>query len=152
MTSRIKHGPQDLPPKGGYNPIQTSRVALRRIVTPVVASGLTVATSIIGGVGFFFNYRYARREQVELRSARLALVPMLLAERDREFLKQIRKNRDEEANLMANYPGWEVGTYFGEPVFKNEPEEKLIEPTFCEYITHSNLSDNNERVFRTLFM
>ncbi|CAG5096757.1 Similar to NDUFA13: NADH dehydrogenase [ubiquinone] 1 alpha subcomplex subunit 13 (Pongo pygmaeus) [Cotesia congregata] len=75
---------QDLPPKGGYNPIQTSRVALRRILTPAVASGLTIATTVVGGIGYFFNYRYARRDQVELRSAKLAIMPMLLAERDRE--------------------------------------------------------------------
>ncbi|XP_044596188.1 NADH dehydrogenase [ubiquinone] 1 alpha subcomplex subunit 13 isoform X2 [Cotesia glomerata] len=143
---------QDLPPKGGYNPIQTSRVALRRILTPAVASGLTIATTVVGGIGYFFNYRYARRDQVELRSAKLAIMPMLLAERDREFLKQVRKNRDEEARLMADYPGWVVGTYFGEPVFKNEPEDKFISPSYAEYNIHSSVNDHSERTFRTLVM
>lgn len=43
-----------------------------------------------------------------MRSARLAVYPMLLAERDREYLKQLRKNRDAEAELMKDVPGWEV--------------------------------------------
>lgn len=33
MASKHKSGPQDLPPKGGYNPIQTTRVAVRRIIS-----------------------------------------------------------------------------------------------------------------------
>lgn len=49
-----------------------------------------------------------RRQKIEMRSARIALHPLLLAERDREYLKQLRRNRDEEAKLMANVKGWEV--------------------------------------------
>lgn len=43
-----------------------------------------------------------------MRSGRHAILPMLLAERDREYLKQIRSNRDEESKLMANVEGWKV--------------------------------------------
>ena len=53
-----------------------------------------------------------------MRSARMALFPLLIAERDREFLKQLTRNRDEEEKLMADVPGWKVGTWYGEPVFK----------------------------------
>lgn len=43
-----------------------------------------------------------------MRSAKMAIYPMLLAERDREYLKQLRRNRDAEAELMRDVPGWEV--------------------------------------------
>ena len=55
---------------------------------------------------------------LEDASAVAALEPMLLAERDRELLKQLRKNRAAEAELMKDVPGWEVGTWFGQPVYR----------------------------------
>ena len=35
-------------------------------------------------------------QQIEMKSASLAIEPLMLAERDREFLKQLRRNRDAE--------------------------------------------------------
>merc|ERR1719347_1927732 len=58
------------------------------------------------------------QEKVELKSSDLALTPLMLAERDREFLKQCRRNRDAETELMANEEGWEVGTWYGHPIYK----------------------------------
>ena len=75
-------------------------------------------------------------QQTEYRSATLALTPLMLAERDREYLKQCRRfnissrnemiiiillktrNRDAEAKLMGNEEGWEVGTWYGHPIYK----------------------------------
>ena len=37
-----------------------------------------------------------------MKSASLAITPLMLAERDREFLKQLRKNRDAEEKLMKD--------------------------------------------------
>ena len=53
-----------------------------------------------------------------MKSASLAITPLMLAERDREFLKQLRKNRDAEEKLMADVEGWEVGTFYGHKVYK----------------------------------
>lgn len=64
------------------------------------------------------------------------------------FLKQLRKNRDEEAKLMEDYPGWVVGTYFGEPVYKGEPKDKLFEPSFHEFVAHCNPEESAERYMR----
>ena len=61
---------------------------------------------------------------IEDYSARRAIEPLLLAERDREFLRQVRKNRDKEADLMKDVAGWEVGTYFGTPVFRTLPKDQ----------------------------
>lgn len=49
-----------------------------------------------------------QKNEIEMRSAKMAIYPMLLAERDREYLKQLRRNRDAEAELMRDVPGWEV--------------------------------------------
>lgn len=58
---------------------------------------------------YYLNAKMVKREEIEMRSAENVMFPVLIAERDREFLKQLRRNRDEEAKLMANVPGWEVG-------------------------------------------
>lgn len=67
----------------------------------------------------------------------MVLQPLLIAERDREFLKQLNRNRAEEGRLMANVEGWEVGTWYGEPVFKTLPKDKLVEPMFKEFYVHA---------------
>lgn len=62
-------------------------------------------------VGLYVYYLTSKEiyhEEVEMRSGRFALAAMLQAERDREYLKQLRRNRDEEAKLMANVEGWKV--------------------------------------------
>lgn len=46
-----------------------------------------------------------------MQSASNAILPLLWAERDRAFLKQVRRNRDEESKLMANVKGWKVWIY-----------------------------------------
>lgn len=57
---------------------------------------------------YYINYKRIQRHEIEMRSSKMAIYPMLLAERDREFLRQIRRNRDAEAELMKDVPGWEV--------------------------------------------
>ncbi len=49
------------------------------------------------------------RERIEEASSRQAMEPILLAERDRDFLKELRKDRDWEKQLMSDVKGWEVG-------------------------------------------
>ena len=52
------------------------------------------------------------------------MAPLLLAERDRAYVKQVKKNRDAEEELMADVEGWETGTWFGQPVFHTVPDHK----------------------------
>lgn len=68
----------------------------------------------------------------------MALFPLLFAERDREYLKQTRINRDEEAELMKNVPGWVVGTWYGEPIFKTVSKEQLLEPRWIDHCAHAS--------------
>lgn len=67
---------------------------------------------------------------------------MLLAEKDREYLKQLRRNRDEERELMKNVEGWKVGTWYGEPIYKTgKPDDPLFQPTLYEYYIHAPYKD-----------
>lgn len=81
----------------------------------------------------------------------MVLYPLLLAERDREYLKQLNRNRDEEAKLMANVEGWEVGTWYGEPIFKTIPKDKLVDPSFDEFYVHSHYRDYAKRAHLKLW-
>lgn len=66
--------------------------------------GITTASIYV----YYLTCKEIHQEEVEMRSGRFALAAMLQAERDREYLKQLRRNRDEEAKLMANVEGWKV--------------------------------------------
>merc|ERR1719369_824870 len=91
-------------------------------------------------VGAWFykrGMRTWRTWQTEYKSATLALTPIMLAERDREFLKQCRRNRDAEDKLMADVEGWETGTWYGHKVFKTTGD-KFISPMFDEFYIHTN--------------
>ncbi|KAL1387524.1 hypothetical protein pipiens_012718, partial [Culex pipiens pipiens] len=94
---------------------------------------------------YYLNCRENHRNEVEMRGARNVIYALLLAERDREYLKQLRRNRDEEAALMKDVKGWEVGTWYGEPVFKTLPKDKLVDPTFEEFYVHSASKDRANR-------
>lgn len=95
-----------------------------------------VATYVVN-----LTYQKLKREEVEMRSSKLAVFPLLLAERDREFLKQVRRNRDEEARLMKNVPGWKVGTWYGEKIFKTKDDDYLNEGTWDELTAHASWWD-----------
>merc|ERR1712004_601183 len=81
-------------------------------------------------LGFFYYCKVWRPEikaiKTEANGFRLALQPLLLAERDRAFIKQLKANRDAEEELMADTEGWEVGTWFGQKVYKTVPDDKLF--------------------------
>ena len=54
---------------------------------------------------------------------RLVMEPVLLAERDREYLRQLRRNRDWEKELMKDVPGWVVGTWLGQKAFNSYADD-----------------------------
>ncbi|KOB74126.1 Cell death-regulatory protein GRIM19 [Operophtera brumata] len=132
---------QDLPPQGGYKPIP-----FKRIPAKTFFSGMTVGAIYL----YNLNYKAIKRDEIEMRSAKMAIYPMLLAERDREFLKQIRRNRDAETELMRDVPGWEVGTYYGERVYKLVPADKLVEPIFHEFNAHTDPHEWYQRTYLKL--
>ncbi|KAL1139813.1 hypothetical protein AAG570_006790 [Ranatra chinensis] len=132
---------QDLPPQGGYKPITFARIPAKSYF----GGGSLILTHLAITAGSLYlyalGYKRIERERIEKRSSMLAIMPLLQAERDREYLKQLRRNRDEEAKLMANVEGWEVGTYYGQPVYKTYDNDKLINPSPTEYFVHSSERD-----------
>eukprot|EP00088_Acartia_fossae_P022450 TRINITY_DN2364_c0_g1_i1.p1 TRINITY_DN2364_c0_g1~~TRINITY_DN2364_c0_g1_i1.p1 ORF type:complete len:153 (-),score=28.23 TRINITY_DN2364_c0_g1_i1:165-623(-) len=126
---------QDLPPKGGYAPINFRRIPARQVLNaPLIYGGLFA--SMAWGYYFYKKDRArASAELLELRSSDLAIEPLMLAERDREFLKQCRRNRDAEAELMKDVEGWEVGTWYGHKVYKTLGD-KWIDPEINDFYAH----------------
>lgn len=98
---------------------------------------------------FYLYYQNLKRitcDELEQTGASLALYPLLLAEQDREYLKQLRRNRDEERDLMKNVEGWKVGTWYGEPIYHlSKEDDALFRPTFAEYYVHASFSDYKRR-------
>ncbi|KAJ8926659.1 hypothetical protein NQ314_020962 [Rhamnusium bicolor] len=122
---------QDLPPPGGYK-----RWAL---------FGGYLAMTAGAGYLYYLNCKAVKITDLEIRSASLAIYPMLLAERDREYLKQLRRNRDEENELMRNVEGWKTGTWYGEPIYHTQDKNLLINPRFQEYYVHASYKDYTNR-------
>ncbi|XP_076039408.1 NADH dehydrogenase (ubiquinone) B16.6 subunit [Oratosquilla oratoria] len=138
---------QDMPPKGGYSPINFKRIPARSYFNGYqLFAGYAVITSVAAYL-YFRNLKRITREDVEMRSGSLALEPLLIAERDREFLKQVKRNRAEEEKLMSGVEGWEVGTYYGEPIYKTVDNNKFIDPVIQEYFAHGPSGTFARRAF-----
>merc|ERR1739844_525545 len=93
---------QDLPPKGGYAPFNYHRIPARKMYTaPLLFGGF-----ILWEIWAHWRYRRGRRllqaDETEERSTHFALEPLMLAERDRIFIKQLKQNRDYEEKLMKD--------------------------------------------------
>ncbi|KAF5278650.1 hypothetical protein FQA39_LY00692 [Lamprigera yunnana] len=147
MASAAQSCPiQDLPPEGGYKPINFQRNPARTVIS---APGMILGYFGITGIScflFYLNNKRIHRLDLERRSAEFAIKPLLMAERDREYLKQLRRNRDAERELMKNVEGWKVGTYYGEPIYKTLPDDSLIEPRIGEYYVHGSFKDFKRRI------
>ncbi|CAG9566307.1 unnamed protein product [Danaus chrysippus] len=138
---------QDLPPPGGYKPIPYKRLPAKQLFSGYTMFAGFLGITAVSSYLYYLTSKKITKQEIEMRSAKMAIYPMLLAERDREFLKQLRKNRDAEAELMRDVPGWEVGTYYGERVYKNLPPDTLVQPIFHEYYAHCNPTDWFQRAY-----
>jgi len=126
---------QDLPPKGGYEPFNYSRIPARKMYTAPLLFGGFILWEIFGHWKYKRGQRQIAAWDTEERSAQFALEPMLLAERDRLYVKRCKDNREWEADLMKGVEGWEVGTYFGVPLYKDVKNKYPITP-WEEYYVH----------------
>jgi NADH dehydrogenase (ubiquinone) 1 alpha subcomplex subunit 13 len=129
---------QELPPPSGYKPIQFERIPARKVIGSYATWAFVAASFVVGHSVWRLQNKKNIRLHMEYRGARYALRPMMVAERDRAYLKQLRINRDEEERLMANVPGWEVGTLYGKPIFKTRPADEWHDPTTTEYFIHNS--------------
>ncbi|XP_076299206.1 NADH dehydrogenase (ubiquinone) B16.6 subunit [Lasioglossum baleicum] len=151
MATAAKSGPQDMPPKGGYSPYQIERVPLRTVIGGRTGVAIFLTCTFGGLYLYGQTYKRIKIEELEMRSARHALQPMMEAERDRAILKHMRRLRDEEADLMKKFPGWEVGKFFSEPIFQTLQDDTFVEPTFEELTVHSNPEEYKAHVLRIFF-
>ncbi|XP_076103957.1 NADH dehydrogenase [ubiquinone] 1 alpha subcomplex subunit 13-like [Mytilus galloprovincialis] len=125
---------QDMPPPGGYKPIQYEKLM------PKQGNAFIKLAGLVGFTGFgVFSYYQTRKiwrlRRVEQNDARFAVEPLIAAERQRSTMMHWRKVRDEENELMKNVPHWKTGTLYGEPVFYNKLG-RWVEPNFAEYYAH----------------
>jgi len=128
---------QDLPPPGGYKPISYLRVPAKTYFSGVQMFVLFNVITFGSMYIWTFTRDKLKRLKTEDRSARLAMQPMLYAEKDRLYLKRLRKLREEEEELMKGVPGWVVGTYWGEPIYHTRPENEWHDIQAAEYMAHS---------------
>lgn len=98
--------------------------------------GIGFGVMVFGYWRLFKWNRERRRLQIEEFEARLALMPLMQAERDRRTLRIMRENLEEEAILMKDVPGWKVGESvyntdrwvmpLSEELFNLRPREELL--------------------------
>ena len=88
---------QDMPLEGGYAPVNFKRIPARTLI-----SGKWLFAGLVGyHIAGYTYYTLCKRPEVravktEANGFRLALQPLMLAERDRMFIQQCKKNRDAE--------------------------------------------------------
>ncbi|KAM9844492.1 NADH dehydrogenase [ubiquinone] 1 alpha subcomplex subunit 13 [Aulostomus maculatus] len=104
--SKVK---QDMPPPGGYAAFDYKRNLPKRGLSGYSMFGIGIGVMIFGYWRIFKWNRERRRLEIEELEARLALMPLLQAEKDRRVLRLLRENLEEEAILMKDVPGWKVG-------------------------------------------
>ncbi|KAK2163434.1 hypothetical protein LSH36_79g02039 [Paralvinella palmiformis] len=137
---------QDMPPPGGYSGIEWARRAPRRGFGGYATFGIYAGISVVGLTLHYFSLQNRKKDELEMREGRIAIHPLILAERQRMFLKQLRKNRDEENELMKSVPGWETGTLWGEPVYHNLVDRfPWVNPE--EYFAHASPKDMYDRIY-----
>ncbi|XP_030760897.1 NADH dehydrogenase [ubiquinone] 1 alpha subcomplex subunit 13 [Sitophilus oryzae] len=136
---------QDMPPQGGYKPISFKRVPPLSYFNGYAIFGIYIGVTAGSAFLYHLNVKAVARRELETKGASLAIYPLLLAERDRSYLKQLRRNREEEADLMKNVPGWKVGTWYGEPIYKTQKDDTWNDPSYYEYFVHAKYSDVAKR-------
>lgn len=136
---------QDLPPEGGYSSVNFKRVPLKPILSPKALAGAFAAVSVGAWYMYYLTDKQLLREEIEMRSCRNVMLPIVMAERDRLYLKELRRNRDEEAKLMENVPGWKVGTWYGEPIYKTLPKNAWVDPHYYEFYVHCDPKHADKR-------
>ncbi|XP_038073670.1 NADH dehydrogenase [ubiquinone] 1 alpha subcomplex subunit 13-like [Patiria miniata] len=106
MASTFK---QDMPPKGGYPPIDYKRVLPKRGMSGYMMFATCAA---VMGVGTFFFGRHNRQRRLWQREeyeSFIGIMPLLKAEDDRQKLKILKSNFEQEAIIMKDVPGWKAG-------------------------------------------
>ncbi|EPQ28255.1 uncharacterized protein PFL1_04082 [Pseudozyma flocculosa PF-1] len=100
---------QDLPPQGGYQPIR-----YKRNLPGKNPSGIAVFGAMFAICGYgFYKVGQGNLEQRELKRerawSRIHLIPMLMAEADRDAYRREQAQLAREKEIMKDVPDWEAG-------------------------------------------
>ncbi|CAH1797268.1 unnamed protein product [Owenia fusiformis] len=140
---------QEMPRSGGYQDIHWAhRSRPRRFgrYSGVVYFGSFLGLTGVAMWGFTGVFQKRRDFEVEMQDGRIAVAPLLLAEQQRMFLKQLRSNRDEEEELMKDVANWKVGHLYNEPVYHNL-SNVWIKPAIEEFYAHNKRQDMLNRAY-----
>jgi len=109
---------QDMPPPGGYKPFMFERTfPVVRAIGWKLVWGYLIAYLPIAIYNRRSQVAYTNRVWLEHHDLHLCLSPFMLAERDRNWLRFLRYQRNQESEIMKDVPGWKTGTWYGEPVY-----------------------------------
>ncbi|KAJ3975247.1 GRIM-19 [Lentinula raphanica] len=100
---------QDMPPPGGFEAVKYKRNLPFRGPGALVILGGVAAISAFG----FYRYGQGALEKRELQRekawSRIHLVPLLMAEGDRDAYRRQQAALAREKEIMKDVPGWEAG-------------------------------------------
>lgn len=100
---------QDLPPAGGFAPIKYKRNLPTKGPGGALIFGTVAAICTFG----FWRVGQGNLEKRELQRekawSRIHLVPLLLAESDRDVYRREQAALAREKEIMKDVPGWEAG-------------------------------------------
>uniref|UniRef100_A0A8C8S0V7 NADH dehydrogenase [ubiquinone] 1 alpha subcomplex subunit 13 n=1 Tax=Pelusios castaneus TaxID=367368 RepID=A0A8C8S0V7_9SAUR len=109
MAAAVVKVKQDMPPPGGYGPIDYKRNVPPRGLSGYSTFALAISSLFLGYYKMIKWNRERRRLYIEELETWIALYPLLQAEIDRRNLRLLRENLEEEAKIMKDVPGWKVG-------------------------------------------
>ncbi|KAF2629919.1 NADH dehydrogenase-like protein 1 alpha subcomplex subunit 13 [Macroventuria anomochaeta] len=116
--------PQDMPPVGGYNPVQYKRNLPIRGFRPAV---YLVGTGVLMTYGFW-RVGQGIREHNELARekmwARIHLIPALQAEEDRDQVRRYLADKAREKELLGTETRVYNSDRFVRPTFAITPENE----------------------------
>ncbi|GMR54366.1 hypothetical protein PMAYCL1PPCAC_24561, partial [Pristionchus mayeri] len=127
---------QDMPPEGGYRKFNFARTFPKMVWRPGVVVGVLFGATAYGSYTAIERKRMLVTEKFEDVDINNALEPFLTAERDRYWLRLLKKNRELEEKVMADVLGWKTGTWYGEPVYLTLGQ-KWWDPIEHEIFAHS---------------
>uniref|UniRef100_A0A0N5C8A5 NADH dehydrogenase [ubiquinone] 1 alpha subcomplex subunit 13 n=1 Tax=Strongyloides papillosus TaxID=174720 RepID=A0A0N5C8A5_STREA len=137
---------QEMPPPGGYRTFNSSRTYAKQLFRPGLVTGIIAGCTLYGIYQSHMIRKHSITEKFEDVDIQNAMQPFLTAERDREWLRVLKKNRDLENEIMKDVPGWKTGTWYGEPVYFTLGD-KWWDPSIIEAYAHSDPSDMNTETF-----
>uniref|UniRef100_A0AC34RQU5 NADH dehydrogenase [ubiquinone] 1 alpha subcomplex subunit 13 n=1 Tax=Panagrolaimus sp. JU765 TaxID=591449 RepID=A0AC34RQU5_9BILA len=139
---------QDMPPEGGYRKFNWNRTYPKIVWRPGIIIPTLVGCAAFGTYQGYAQKKHRQTEKFEDNDIMNAIQPFLTAERDRRWIKILKKNREIENELMKDVPGWKTGTWYGEPVYFTLGD-KWWDPGQLEVFAHSpRKAQSDEYMFR----